>query len=222
MFYPSLNSRNAVDLFRFPDSDRIRIALAAYQPLPQYGSHQRRAAVAIILAGPVSDPSLCFILRAQRPNDRWSGDIAFPGGWENPDDADRNATAVRETEEEVGLTLRADQHLGNLPILPITPTGSADRAPIGSVIAASVYRIETNLPTLYPDAEELSDAFWIPVAHILAAANRTQIDRGDHTWPGVRCDQHIIWGLTYRVLECFFTTIGVEAMNPAATEHPSP
>jgi hypothetical protein len=51
------------------------------------------------------DPEILFIKRAQNKRDKWSGNIAFPGGRRDPDDADDCAAAVRETWEEVGIDI---------------------------------------------------------------------------------------------------------------------
>lgn len=64
-----------------------------------------------------ADPEVLFIKRASRSGDRWTGHIAFPGGRQDPNDADDVATGIRETQEEVGLDLQRSQclHIGNLP-----------------------------------------------------------------------------------------------------------
>ena len=58
---------------------------------------------------------LLFIRRAINPNDPWSGNVAFPGGKQDPDDGDDDErTAMRETQEEVGLDLHSWRRLGRL------------------------------------------------------------------------------------------------------------
>src|SRR5262245_34151321 len=64
-----------------------------------------RAAVAAILLPRDDTFEILLIRRAERPTDLWSGHMAFPGGRRSPEDRDLLATAVRETEEEVGLDL---------------------------------------------------------------------------------------------------------------------
>lgn len=50
-------------------------------------------------------PEILYIKRATRNTDRWSAQVAFPGGRQEPDDEDSKYTAMRETWEEVGIDL---------------------------------------------------------------------------------------------------------------------
>jgi len=63
------------------------------------------------------DPEVLFIKRASRQGDRWTGHVALPGGRRDPDDVDDVAAAVRETEEEVGISLTEENSIaiGSLP-----------------------------------------------------------------------------------------------------------
>ena len=89
--------------------------LAQHQPVLS-GTGDSHAAVALILDNSVSldDPEIVFIERAQVLSDPWSGHIAFPGGRCEPGDQLPQDTAVRETEEEIGVDLSAGQLLGRL------------------------------------------------------------------------------------------------------------
>ena len=57
------------------------------------------------------DPEVLFIKRATRKGDRWTGQIALPGGKREPDELDDQSTSVRETKEEIGLDLDEDHFL---------------------------------------------------------------------------------------------------------------
>ena len=78
------------------------------------GGNDRRAAVALILRDGAAGIELLFIRRAEHPMDPWSGQMAFPGGRAEPGDRDLEATAIRETLEEIGLDLGEAERLGAL------------------------------------------------------------------------------------------------------------
>ena len=68
------------------------------------------------------DPEILFIKRAARQGDRWTGQVAFPGGGRDVTDLDDRMTSVRETDEEIGLNLNVGFCLavGNLPQRVVT------------------------------------------------------------------------------------------------------
>lgn len=67
-------------------------------------------------------PEVLFIKRAARKGDRWTSHVALPGGRRDPEDADDQAAAIRETIEEVGIDLSAANAtpVGNLPQRVVT------------------------------------------------------------------------------------------------------
>src|SRR5215472_8046710 len=66
--------------------------------------HQPEAAVAIVRAGSPEE-SVLLIRRAHREGDPWSGHWSFPGGRRDPEDPDLLHTALRELQEECGVSL---------------------------------------------------------------------------------------------------------------------
>ncbi|MBW1878724.1 MAG: CoA pyrophosphatase [Deltaproteobacteria bacterium] len=77
------------------------------------------AAVAAIIT---PDLDLILIRRAAHLGDPWSGQVSFPGGRMEPDDESPLDTAIRETKEELGVSLSKTMLLGELDVLPtLTP-----------------------------------------------------------------------------------------------------
>ena len=133
------------------------------------------------------------------------GQISFPGGRAEPEDADAIATALREAEEEVGLHARHIEVLGSL--LTYT-TGT------GFIVTPVVALIEPPF-TIEPDPFEVAEVFEVPLAFLMAPANhrRHGVDAG-----GVRREffsmpwrsgdaasrQYFIWGATAAMLRNFY------------------
>lgn len=167
------------------------------EPRPE---HEVTAAVCVVLGGPDTAPALCFIKRSERPDDPWSGQMAFPGGRVAHADANARAAGVRETAEEVGLDLLRCRYLGALPCMPITRRG---RPHLGW-LQPFVYLCSPDLPVLRPQPSEVAAAMWIPIEHLTDPDHRTSVEIADGTrrlvFPGVAYGGAVIWGLTYRVL----------------------
>ena len=158
------------------------------------------AAVALVFAGRDGDLRLCFIRRATDPRDPWSGQMALPGGRATPADASLCAAAVRETHEEVGLSLARARYLGALPPIPLVRHG---RPTTGSV-APFVFYAGGALPALTVDPVEVAAGYWIAVRHLRDPSQRAvmQVTGGGVTrrLPAVRFGRHLIWGMTYRIV----------------------
>jgi 8-oxo-dGTP pyrophosphatase MutT (NUDIX family) len=64
---------------------------------------------------------------------RHAGEISFPGGRQDPEDADLIATALRETHEEIGLPARDVALLGALTPTPTIATNYAIHPYVGMI-----------------------------------------------------------------------------------------
>jgi len=179
--------------------ERLRRSLAEPSPEPPLAG-PRTAAIALILLEGQDSSEFLLIERATREGDPWSGHMALPGGHHDASDADLAVTAERETLEEVGLDLRAHgERVGRL----------SDFTPIRGVPVAVrpfVYLLSAR-PTLVLSAE-VRQALWVPVAPLLAGAMRAThtFSRGGQSleFPAWDIDGHLVWGLTYRVVDEFF------------------
>jgi len=188
--------------------EEVRSALARHRPVMLDGP--ARAAVAMVLRpGAARRSDVLLIERAHKAGDPWSGHMAFPGGRQDPEDESPRVTAERETLEEVGVDLAGAELLGRLDDLAGRHAGRPD----GLVISAFVYHVPEP-PPLAPN-EEVERAFWLPVASLLEPARhvdyRFRHELGTLAMPGIRvgdAEHHVVWGLTYRFLEHFFTLLG--------------
>jgi 8-oxo-dGTP pyrophosphatase MutT (NUDIX family) len=96
-----------------------------------------------------------------------AGQIAFPGGRIEADDADAVAAALRETEEEVGLPRELVSIVGRLDTY-VTGTGF-EITPIVGIVTAGY--------TLTIDPYEVAEAFEVPLAYILDKRNHNRTER---------------------------------------------
>lgn len=189
--------------------DAIARALRGRDPgrMEEPGLHH--AAVAMILREAEPGIELLFIRRAERPDDPWSGQMAFPGGRAEAGDEDLRATAIRETAEEIGLELGAQAaYLGALDAVRAT----ASMRPLNLAISPFVFRHDGEARLLLSD--EVTSAHWLPLGELLSPRWRS-VHRYEHQGarlelPCLRYDGLVIWGLTYRMFASFGELVAAE------------
>jgi len=149
------------------------------------------AAVAVILDS--SGGSLLLIQRTERIGDPWSGQVAFPGGHIAPSDRSFLETAIRETREEVGISLRDHSALGVLPLI-YARTRRVKVAPFVFQLKTSV-DVRANV--------EVADVFWV-LANELARSkvmkSKVDVDSRQLIVDSYVWGKYVIWGLTFRII----------------------
>src|SRR5438874_13769202 len=90
----------------------VRRALVGHHPQPAQAAGARPAAVSLVLVEGAEGAEILLIKRAERADDPWSGQIAFPGGRRDPGDRDRVGRAMRERGEGPGGGLAAAGRTG--------------------------------------------------------------------------------------------------------------
>lgn len=130
-----------------------------------------------------------------------AGQVAFPGGAEEPGDANPEATALREAEEEVALARERVRVLGRLPRYPTT-TGYLVTPVVGWVADPPVFTAQ---------ASEVADIFVVPLAVLLDRScwrsnplrlGNTQLPHRELQWQGRR-----IWGATAGMLQLLLPSL---------------
>jgi 8-oxo-dGTP pyrophosphatase MutT (NUDIX family) len=147
---------------------------------------------------------MLFIERARRLGDPWSGHMAFPGGRVAPSDSSARDAAARETREEVGVDLASAEVLGQLDDVA---AGVPLMAPLA--LSAFVYRLPER-PGLQLN-HEVQSALWVAVDALADPASHTGYWYGPVKLPGICVGdvaRHVVWGLTYRLLESLFAVAG--------------
>jgi len=169
--------------------------LAARTPKEELLLDRPKAAVAVILS---PDPdSILLIRRAEREGDRWSGQIAFPGGRWSPGDADLADTARRETREEVGVDLTG------VPVTAILDD-LAPRTPVLPPILVRPFVFVLPQPAVLLTNPEVDAAWWVGLDTLLEPDLLRPMEyerygtlvRGS----GYHLKHGILWGMTERIL----------------------
>jgi len=123
-----------------------------------------------------------------------SGQVSFPGGRVEPQDAGPAQTALRETQEEIGLAPERIELIGMLPEYH-TRTGYRI-TPVVGVVAPPF--------TLRADAQEVDAVFEVPLSFLLDPRNHQRHSRAFQgrmiSYFAMPYGEHYIWGATAAML----------------------
>ncbi len=134
-----------------------------------------------------------------------SGEVSFPGGKAEPDDADLTETALREAAEEIALDARAAgvRVLGLLEPFWI---------PVSDFHVTPVIAIAHGRPSMIASPDEVARIVEPPVARFLPDAPIEIVERLIGEWPlrygAYEVDGLSVWGATARILSQLGAIIG--------------
>ena len=149
------------------------------------------AAVVVLLREEDQGFQVLFVKRAEKSDDPWSGQTALPGGKRNPEDRDLKETAVRETLEETSIKLlEGCRFLGAMKPLRSTRRPEMKILPF-VVLLEKEQAISLN--------EELTGYFWTSLKELAQHRGTANFSFGEY--PAYITKNHVIWGLTYRILK---------------------
>ena len=171
--------------------DELKTILStSINPNVQTNGKYRLASVLVIIYG--DDP---FVIMTEKPQDMkfHAGEISFPGGKLDVSDSDLLETALRETSEEIGLTITRDQVVGQLE--PVVTLNS------GFLILPFVSIVD-EIPSLSANCE-VEKIFHIPLESFL----KTGTQDPDPTHNIIQemyvfeYQNQIVWGASARILK---------------------
>jgi 8-oxo-dGTP pyrophosphatase MutT (NUDIX family) len=173
-----------------------------YRERPPFDSGTPASVLILIGFDGEDQPALLITQRTEQVETH-KGQMAFPGGMNEPGETDVEA-ALRETEEEVGIPRSRVRVLGKLPKLwtvtdfQVTPVVGI----LQGVIADTVIRTST---------QEIAETVWVPLKtlHNPETYRQEWIERGEVRFP-IHCyyiGPYRIWGATGSMIENLLTRL---------------
>jgi 8-oxo-dGTP pyrophosphatase MutT (NUDIX family) len=149
--------------------------------------------VPLFLASDGQSPHAVFT-RRRTDLRRHAGEISFPGGRKDPEDADLAGTALREAEEEIGLPRAQVSLLGELPPVSTFVTNYVIHPFVGLIPKGLHWEASTT---------EVDAVLELPLDTLRAGKTRTRMERRGISFEtdAYVVDDHLIWGATARILE---------------------
>jgi 8-oxo-dGTP pyrophosphatase MutT (NUDIX family) len=171
--------------------------------VPPADGSGRHSAVLILFSGAgLDDADVLLLQRAARLRSH-AGQVAFPGGATDPEDASSTATALREAEEEVGLKTETVDVLAELPALYLPPSGFV----VTPVLAHWREPHEVGVV----DEAEVAGVQRVGITDLADPANRFTVRHpSGFAGPGFAADGLFVWGFTAGLLDRLLRLAGWE------------
>ena len=185
---------------REPSQEEIRALLQRRRPREVDPGDLKLAAVLVPL---FMKEGRWHVLLTRRTNtvEHHKGEISFPGGHRDPEDKDFLSTALRETEEEVGIPRESVRVLGRLDDY-VTITGFRIRPFVGVIPYPFVTRVSP---------EEIAEVLLVPLKEfMLPGRMRTEeFTRNGSSFPVYffSVEGQVVWGATARILKSFLELV---------------
>ncbi|MGA9159872.1 MAG: CoA pyrophosphatase [Actinomycetota bacterium] len=168
------------------------------RPSPTAAPGDRLAAVLL----PLVEGDRLVLTRRTEHLSRHPGEISFPGGLAHEEDADLAATALRETQEELGLPRDEVEVLGALA--PVHTFVSA-------ILIVPFVGVVSGNRVFAPSEAEIAEVLAYPLDEISAAETTVEWPRDGHVYRGFAYpmrDGNTIWGATATILHQLVDLLG--------------
>jgi 8-oxo-dGTP pyrophosphatase MutT (NUDIX family) len=189
---PGLSDSTIIPVTGDQGNDRMLGIIAQEQPI--------RPAAVLIAVVEHPQPTVLLTQRSAHLNDH-AGQISFPGGKIDPTDASPLDAALREAEEEVGLSRSFVDPIGYLDLYGTS---------FGFRILPTVARVKPGFD-LRINHSEVDDAFEVPLSFLMNPANHqvhSKEFRGmERTYYAMPFAERYIWGATAGILRVLYERI---------------
>lgn len=155
----------------------------------------RKSAVMILLF--VRDGRLKSIMIERTDIGKHAGQISFPGGKAEPSDADSIATAIRETMEEIGISVQREDVIGELPPVKV-PVSSFEIFPVVAFVdgIGDFKTSESEVKkVLEVDVEDMRKS--LGTRPVMVAGKQYEV-------PSFLCGSSVVWGATAMIVAEMF------------------
>ena len=147
-----------------------------------------KAAVLIALTDE-ENPEVIYTLRSNKVSSH-QGEVSFPGGMQEESDSSLIMTALRESEEEIGLPQNCVKIIGSLDTM-------VSRFNVSVTPFVGVIPVDVDLNT---SSEEIEACFKVPLSFLLKDKRyrNDEVNRNGETFymPAYKYSSYVIWGLT--------------------------
>lgn len=172
---------------------------ARVRPMPDKIPDDARPSAVLILLFPQNEQLHVLLIKRVEDGRAHSGQIALPGGKQDPVDADLKATALREAQEEVGILSEEANIIGALTPLYI---------PVSNFHVYPFVAFAAEKPGYNINESEIAGVLEIPFEELFHHSRKTEADVISPAMPGVirnvkaykLADGTIIWGATAMIL----------------------
>jgi len=175
--------------------DVIRQLISGYEPVrADSGGGHMPAAVLLLLYEREGQEHILFQVRSQHV-EYHKGEISLPGGGRDPEDESLLETALRETEEEIGVRRSHIEIYGQLDDV-VTRSNFAMTPFVGAITAPAPYPFQiANI--------EMEQLLEIPVPHLLGKTGWEFMTTPIGQMRSYRYGEHLVFGATARVVTQF-------------------
>jgi 8-oxo-dGTP pyrophosphatase MutT (NUDIX family) len=183
-------------------AEALRDVLEPLSPDPVLPAGVPAAVVVPVIDLPM--PSVVLTRRTETVRTH-KGEISFPGGVRHEEDPHLLATALRETEEELGIPGDAFEMAGRLP-----PTHTV----VSGYVILPFVGLLAEHPRMRPSPIEIAEVVELNLARLSEVERAVILDGRPGGWFDYELDGHTVWGATGRIMHALLEALRSGGWSP--------